>query len=75
VAVKLTAILFRQASPDDSSNNQRQLNNQEGFVMKRYRPVTGTECIIASLLIDIEAPLDVLHETACRPHSRRHPVS
>lgn len=32
--------------------------------MKRYRPVTGTDCTIASLLIDTEAPLDVLHETA-----------
>jgi hypothetical protein len=32
--------------------------------MERYRPVTGIDCTIASLLIDTEAPLDVLHETA-----------
>lgn len=35
--------------------------------MDRYIPVTGDNCLIASLLIDTEAPLDVLHETAaCR---------
>jgi hypothetical protein len=27
-------------------------------------PITGIDCTIASLLIDTEAPLDVLHETA-----------
>ncbi|QHC99179.1 hypothetical protein PspS04_01890 [Pseudomonas sp. S04] len=32
--------------------------------MDRYMPVTGIECTIASLLIDTEAPLDVLHEIA-----------
>lgn len=32
--------------------------------MGRYRPVTGIDCTVASLLIDTEAPLDVLHETA-----------
>lgn len=32
--------------------------------MERYRPVTGIDCTVASLLIDTEAPLDVLHETA-----------
>ena len=32
--------------------------------MDRYMPVTGIDCTIASLLIDTEAPLDVLHETA-----------
>jgi hypothetical protein len=34
------------------------------FVMDRYMPVTGIDCIVPSLLIDTEAPLDVLHETA-----------
>lgn len=32
--------------------------------MDRYMPMTGIDCTIASLLIDTEAPLDVLHETA-----------
>ncbi|WP_166358460.1 hypothetical protein [Pseudomonas akapageensis] len=32
--------------------------------MDRYMPMTGVDCTIASLLIDTEAPLDVLHETA-----------
>jgi hypothetical protein len=32
--------------------------------MDRYMPITGTDCTVASLLIDTEAPLDVLHETA-----------
>jgi hypothetical protein len=32
--------------------------------MDRYRPITGIDCKIPSLLIDTDAPLDVLHETA-----------
>lgn len=32
--------------------------------MARYMPITGIDCTVASLLIDTEAPLDVLHETA-----------
>ncbi|MGE7962815.1 hypothetical protein ACQKPC_10600 [Pseudomonas sp. NPDC089918] len=32
--------------------------------MARYMPITGIECTIASLLIDTEAPVDVLHDTA-----------
>jgi hypothetical protein len=32
--------------------------------MDRYRPITGIDCEIPSLLIDTEAPLDVLHEIA-----------
>ena len=32
--------------------------------MDRFMPMTGIDCTIASLLIDTEAPLDVLHETA-----------
>jgi hypothetical protein len=32
--------------------------------MNRYMPITGVDCNRASLLIDTEAPLDVLHETA-----------
>ncbi|EXF92398.1 hypothetical protein HK44_012685 [Pseudomonas fluorescens HK44] len=32
--------------------------------MTRYIPITGIDCTVASLLIDTEAPLDVLHETA-----------
>lgn len=32
--------------------------------MDRYMPVTGIDCTVPSLLIDTEAPLDVLHETA-----------
>jgi hypothetical protein len=32
--------------------------------MDRFMPATGIDCSIAALLIDTEAPLDVLHETA-----------
>lgn len=32
--------------------------------MDRYMPITGIDCTIASLVIDTEAPLDVLYETA-----------
>ena len=32
--------------------------------MDRYMPVTGIDCTVPSLLIDTQAPLDVLHETA-----------
>ncbi|EJM75285.1 hypothetical protein PMI29_00347 [Pseudomonas sp. GM49] len=32
--------------------------------MDRYMTMTGIDCTIASLLIDAEVPLDVLHETA-----------
>ena len=32
--------------------------------MDRFMPMTGIDCTIASLLIDTDAPLDVLHETA-----------
>ncbi|MFL7961063.1 hypothetical protein ACEI36_02260 [Pseudomonas kielensis] len=32
--------------------------------MNRYMPITGVDCIPATLLIDTEAPLDVLFETA-----------
>ena len=32
--------------------------------MNRYMPITGIDCIPATLLIDTEAPLDVLFETA-----------
>ena len=32
--------------------------------MDRYMPVTGIDCSVPSLLIDTEAPLDVLHEIA-----------
>ncbi|MGH8384371.1 MAG: hypothetical protein ACRESJ_02605 [Pseudomonas sp.] len=32
--------------------------------MDRYMPVTGNDCSIPSLLIDTQAPLDVLHEAA-----------
>ncbi|ALI03325.1 phosphate-starvation-inducible protein PsiE [Pseudomonas sp. FW306-02-F02-AA] len=32
--------------------------------MTRYMPITGIDCTIASLLIDTEAPIDVLHDTA-----------
>ena len=32
--------------------------------MVRYMPITGIDCTIASLLIDTEAPMDVLHDTA-----------
>lgn len=43
---------------------QSTLKPKEVVVMERYRPVTGIDCTVASLLIDTEAPLDVLHETA-----------
>ncbi|MDX9679450.1 hypothetical protein [Pseudomonas zeae] len=32
--------------------------------MARYIPITGIDCKIPSLLIDSEAPVDVLHGTA-----------
>ncbi|MGW8461953.1 hypothetical protein [Pseudomonas sp. CLCA07] len=32
--------------------------------MARYMPITGIDCSIPSLLIDTEAPIDVLHDTA-----------
>ena len=32
--------------------------------MDRYMPVTGIDCSVPSLLIDTEAPIEVLHETA-----------
>lgn len=32
--------------------------------MNRYMPITGIDCIPSTLLIDTEAPLDVLFETA-----------
>lgn len=32
--------------------------------MTRYLPITGIDCTIPSLLIDTEAPIDVLHDTA-----------
>lgn len=32
--------------------------------MERYVPITGIDCNPASLLIDTQAPLDVLHATA-----------
>jgi hypothetical protein len=32
--------------------------------MARYMPITGIDCSIASLLIDTDAPVDVLHDTA-----------
>ncbi|MBD0687674.1 MULTISPECIES: hypothetical protein [unclassified Pseudomonas] len=32
--------------------------------MTRYMPITGVDCTPATLLIDTEAPLDVLLETA-----------
>ncbi len=32
--------------------------------MAMYMPITGIDCTIPALLIDTEAPLDVLHETA-----------
>lgn len=32
--------------------------------MTRYMPITGIDCTIPSLLINTEAPADVLHDTA-----------
>jgi len=32
--------------------------------MQRYTPITGIDCTPATLLIDTQAPLDVLHATA-----------
>ncbi|MBD9463259.1 hypothetical protein [Pseudomonas sp. Pdm06] len=32
--------------------------------MQRYIPITGIDCTPAALLIDTQAPLDVLHATA-----------
>ncbi|MBN3861997.1 hypothetical protein HCU66_07115 [Pseudomonas frederiksbergensis] len=32
--------------------------------MTRYMPITGIDCTVPSLLIDTEAPVDVLHDTA-----------
>ncbi|AZD08260.1 hypothetical protein C4K26_2857 [Pseudomonas chlororaphis] len=32
--------------------------------MNRYMPITGHDCNIPSLLIDTQAPVDVLHDAA-----------
>ena len=32
--------------------------------MNRYIPLTGNDCTIPALIIDTQAPLDVLHEAA-----------
>ncbi|KMT54105.1 hypothetical protein [Pseudomonas fildesensis] len=32
--------------------------------MTRYIPLTGNDCTIPALIIDTQAPLDVLHEAA-----------
>ncbi len=32
--------------------------------MNRYMPITGHDCLIPSLLIDTQAPIDVLHDAA-----------
>ena len=32
--------------------------------MERYMPITGHDCTIPSLLIDTQAPVDVLHDAA-----------
>ncbi|MGZ0703630.1 hypothetical protein [Pseudomonas piscis] len=32
--------------------------------MNRYMPITGHDCNIHSLLIDTQAPIDVLHDAA-----------
>ncbi|AZD93769.1 MULTISPECIES: hypothetical protein [Pseudomonas] len=32
--------------------------------MNRYMPITGHDCNIPSLLIDTQAPIDVLHDAA-----------
>ena len=34
--------------------------------MHRYQPTTGIDCTPAALLIDTQAPLDVLHENAAQ---------
>lgn len=34
--------------------------------MHRYQPITGIDCTPAALLIDTQAPLDVLHENAAQ---------
>ena len=34
--------------------------------MNRYQPITGIDCTPAALLIDTQAPLDVLHENAAQ---------
>lgn len=36
----------------------------EALAMNRYIPITGVDCTPATLLIDTQAPLDVLSETA-----------
>ncbi len=33
-------------------------------MMNRYMPLTGHDCTIPALLIDTQAPLDVLHDAA-----------
>jgi hypothetical protein len=35
-----------------------------GLIMERYMPITGHDCNIPSLLIDTQAPIDVLHDAA-----------
>ncbi|GLH54507.1 hypothetical protein RS3R6_26890 [Pseudomonas atacamensis] len=48
-----------------SIHPQRRLNiEQGGSTMARYIPITGIDCKIPCVLIDSEAPIDVLHGTA-----------
>lgn len=43
--------------------------------MARYMPITGIENNFHALLIDTEAPLDVLHDTRRLPHRCCHTVT
>jgi hypothetical protein len=42
----------------------RALNNLESLMMNRYMPLTGHDCTVPALIIDTQAPLDVLHDAA-----------
>ncbi|MNR08376.1 hypothetical protein D3C85_1245280 [compost metagenome] len=62
-------------SPEDSVQphplNGRSAFPNERFAMDRYMPITGIDSTTASLLIDTEAPLDVLHENAATASAPR----
>jgi hypothetical protein len=54
-----------QLSPNRLATIERQSTfARSEFTMERYMPLTGIDLIPASLLIDTQAPLDVLQATA-----------
>jgi len=55
---------FKKTTGFGDPNQQRGSLTYEALAMTRFMPITGVDCTPATLLIDTEAPLDVLFETA-----------